>query len=81
MNCCICGTELQHDDYIIRLQAFKYVEEGGAAFRLRRTRFQDGTADRFAHINCPVIEGAPMSLIGADEIPMEEGPDEDEYNE
>ena len=79
MNCCICGEPIENNDYVLRLAAFRFVEKGGADFTLRRARFDDGTDERFAHYNCPVQHGAPMSLIGADTERIEDAgelPDE-----
>lgn len=67
MICCICGEDFEEDDYVLRLTVYRFKNEDiHPKFTLLRSRFDDGSEERYAHYICPVEAGAPMSLIGAD---------------
>ncbi len=65
-ECCICGEAFEDREIVLRLTSYVFNTEGGPKWTLLATRFQDGSEERIAHINCPVNAGAPMSLIGAE---------------
>lgn len=67
MICCICGDKIQDDEFVLRLTAYRYSEAPGKLdYHLLRSKFDDGSDERFTHYICPIEAGAPMSLIGAD---------------
>lgn len=66
MNCCICGFPFEDGDRVLRLSSYSFETSGGTEWTLRASRFDDGTSERYAHISCPVLAGAPMELIGAE---------------
>lgn len=66
MFCCVCGVDIEDGDTVIRIVAYKVKTKDYGDYDLLKTKFEDGTDERLAHIECPVYAGAPMSFIGAD---------------
>lgn len=65
MNCCICGDPIEDGDYVLRLNVYRFLE-AVPSWTLLASKFEDGTPEKFSHLSCPVLAGAPMSLIGAE---------------
>jgi hypothetical protein len=67
MICCLCGESIRPGDITLVLTRCRFYREDEYGRPIRGTLpFEDGSAERITHDLCPVLFGAPMSLVGVD---------------
>ena len=66
MKCCICDRDLEPGDIVLRLTQHRvFVNRSGRSV-LQHMQMEDGATDKLTCPTCPIVNGAPMALIGAD---------------
>lgn len=67
MICCICGDDLELGDMVIQVTQFQFgFNHITGQIMMIPSPMEDGSDSKFSHTICPIIHGAPLSLVGAD---------------
>lgn len=70
MICDLCGDPIDPDDVVVRLTMHRFMRIPAMSKEyFAQIPMEDGTMEKIVHSVCPVMFGAPLSIIGADRRP------------